>query len=89
MRQARVVGTVVSTIQHPSLEGSKLLLCDYLDPKGRPTGAYDIAVDTVNAGPGDHVLVLDEGNGARQILRDPDAPVRAVIAAVVDQVDIS
>jgi microcompartment protein CcmK/EutM len=48
-----------------------------------------IAVDTVGAGAGETVLVLDEGNGARQVLEAPDAPVRAVIVGVIDQIEMS
>ena len=89
MRTARVVGTVVSTFQSPSLDHRKLLVCDWVDADGEPEGGYVIAVDTVEAGLGDHVLVLDEGNGARQVMGDPDAPVRAVIVGVVDSIDVA
>ncbi len=82
----RVAGSVVATIKISHLEGRRLLVVRQLDPAGKPTGDYDIAVDTVRAGPGDHVLVLDEGNGARQILGLDPGAVRAVIVGVVDQV---
>jgi len=82
----KVVGTVVSTIKISHLEGRKLLLVDQLDLGGGETGAYDIAVDVVQAGPGDTVLVIDEGNGARQILGLDPGAIRAVIVGVVDQV---
>ena len=59
----KVIGTVVSTVKVSHLEGRTLLLVDQLDLGGQETGAYDIAVDTVQAGPGDTVLVMDEGNG--------------------------
>lgn len=85
MKLARVRGTVVSTIQHQSFEGRKLLLCDLLDPRGQALGSYSIAVDTVGAGVGETVLILDEGSSARQVLDDPQAPIRAVIVGVVDQ----
>lgn len=82
----KVVGTVVSTIKISHLEGRKLLLVDQLDLGGGETGAYDIAVDVVQAGPGDTVLVIDEGNGARQILELDPGAIRAVIVGIVDQV---
>lgn len=88
MKLARVVGTVVSTIQDPAFDGRKLLLCDLLDPEGHPAGGYTIAVDTVDAGAGEKVLILDEGGSARQILAAHDAPVRAVVVGVVDEVDL-
>lgn len=86
MKVARVSGTVVSTIKHPFFEGRRLLVCDYLAPDGTPAGGYTIAVDAVGAGVGEVVLVLDEGTGARQILGVDGAPVRAVIAGIVDEV---
>ncbi len=85
----KVVGTVVSTIKISHLDGRKLLLVDQLDLGGGETGAYDIAVDVVQAGPGDTVLVIDEGNGARQILGLDPGAIRAVIVGIVDQVALS
>jgi ethanolamine utilization protein EutN len=85
----QVAGTVVATIKHPMFEGRKLLLVERLDLAGRPTPKYDIAVDSVQAGVGDRVLVLDEGNSARQVLNvEPWGPVRAVIAGVIDEIDL-
>src|SRR3989304_2313673 len=75
----KVIGTVVATIKIAPLGGRKLLLVDQLDLRGNETGSYDIAVDVVQAGPGDTVLVIDEGNGARQILGIDPGAVRAVI----------
>ena len=84
----KVIGTVVATIKVSHLEGRKLLLVDQLDLQGQETGYYDIAVDVVQAGPGDTVLVLDEGNGARQILGLDPGAIRAVIVGVVDEVSL-
>jgi ethanolamine utilization protein EutN len=64
----KVIGTVVATIKISHLDRHKLLLVDQLDLHGQETGYYDIAVDVAQAGPGDTGLVIDEGNGARQIL---------------------
>jgi microcompartment protein CcmK/EutM len=85
----KVIGTVVSTIKVSHLEGRKLLLVDQLDGRGGETGAYDIAVDVAQAGPGDTVLVMDEGTGARQILGIDPGAVRAVVVGIVDEVDVS
>ena len=85
----KVIGTVVSTIKISHLEGRKLLLVDQLGLRGQETGYYDIAVDVAQAGPGDTVLVIDEGNGARQILGLDPGAVRAVIVGVVDEVTLS
>jgi ethanolamine utilization protein EutN len=89
MKIGRVTGTVVSTIQAPAYAGRRLLLCDLLDLDGRPTGEYLIAIDLVDAGAGEMVLLLDEGNSARQMLGEPDAPVRAVVAGVVDALELA
>ena len=82
----KVIGTVVATIKIPHLDGHKLLLVDQLDLAGQETGYYDIAVDVAQAGPGDTVLVIDEGNGARQVLSLDPGAIRAVIVGIVDQV---
>jgi len=81
---ARVAGRITSTIHHPDMEGRSLLVLDKIDPEGQPTGGYLIAVDSVGAGPGETVLVLDEGNGARQILGGSDLPVRSVVVGILD-----
>ncbi|MGD8603737.1 MAG: EutN/CcmL family microcompartment protein [Anaerolineales bacterium] len=82
----KVIGTVVSTIKIDHLDDRKLLIVDMLDLEGEETGYYDIAVDVVQAGLGDTVLVIDEGNGARQVLGLDPGAVRAVIVGVVDEV---
>ena len=81
---ARVTGRITSTIHHPDMEGQRLLVLDKIDPAGKPTGGYLIAVDTVGAGAGEMVIVLDEGNGARQILGGADMPVRSIVVGIVD-----
>jgi len=84
----RIVGSVVSIIHHPVIEGRKLLVAERLDPNGRPTGGYVIAIDAIGAGQGETVLILDEGNGARQILDDTAAPVRSIVVGIVDAVEL-
>ena len=79
-----VTGTVVATVKHGAFNGRKLLVVDQIGTDGQPTGMYDICVDTVQAGVGDRVLVLDEGNGARQVLGMQTAPIRAVVVGIVD-----
>jgi ethanolamine utilization protein EutN len=85
VRIARVAGTVVSTINVPVYDNRRLLMCDLLDDRGNDTGGYIIAVDAVGAGYRETVLVLDEGNGARQVVGDPSAPIRAVVVGIIDQ----
>jgi ethanolamine utilization protein EutN len=86
VKLGRVAGTVVSTINAPAFDGRTLLLCDLLDPAGKPAGGYLIAIDTVGAGAGETVLILDEGTSARQVLGAPGAPIRTVIVGIVDAV---
>lgn len=88
MIYARVAGSITSTINHPDLDGRRLLVCDKLGLDGTPSGGYVIAVDSVGAGAGETVIVLDEGNGARQILERRDAPVRSVVVGIVDGVGV-
>jgi microcompartment protein CcmK/EutM len=88
VKVGRVVGTVVSTINAPVFDGRRLLLCDLLDASGRPDGSYLICVDTVGSGAGEAVLIVDEGNSARQVIGMSPAPVRAIVVGVVDQVTI-
>ena len=84
---ARVVGEVVATIKHGDLGGQKLLLVQPVSPEDALTGKPAIAVDAVDAGPGDLVLVADEGNMAAQVLRRSRGPIRTVVVGVVDEVD--
>lgn len=87
MKVGRVVGTVVSTINIPLLEEHRLLLCDIQNIDGEPDG-YTICIDVVDAGVGETVLILDEGNSARQILGIDTGAIRAVIVGIVDELAI-
>ena len=85
---AEVVGNVVSTEKHPHYRGYKILVVQPVDPDGKAKGRSFLAVDAVQAGVGDRVLILDEGGSARLILGDEKAvTIRAVVAAVVDRID--
>ena len=82
-----VRGDIVSTINHPFYTGKKLLVVEKEDPSGKP-GGYLVAIDGgVQAGVGERVLVIDEGTSARQIIGDPDAPVRSIIVGIIDRID--
>jgi microcompartment protein CcmK/EutM len=83
---ARVVGEVVATIKHPHLRAQKLLVVHAVTPRGGSAGRVVLAIDTVQAGEGDTVLVNDEGNGAAQVLQRPRGAIRTVIVGVVDEV---
>lgn len=83
----KVVGTVVTTISHPNFKNRRMLVVQPLDPEGEERVDV-IALDVTHAGIGDTVLVNDEGNGARQILDQPEGCVRAVIVGIVDSVHL-
>jgi len=85
VKVAEVAGTVVSPICHPFFEGQRLLLCELLDVDGSPDG-YLIAVDVVDAGVGERVLICDEGTSARQIFGVDTGPIRSVIVGIVDEI---
>lgn len=84
----RVVGTSVATVKHPVYEGCKVLVVQAIDPEGRPRGAPFLAVDSVQAGEGDAVLVAREGNAARQVLGTDDDPFHSVVLGIVDRIDV-
>jgi len=82
-----IIGSLDSTINHPFYTGKKLLVVEKHDSEGGPSGSYLIAVDHgVDAGVGDTVLVIDEGNSARQIVGSSSAPIRSIIVGIVDEV---
>jgi len=83
----RVSGEIVATIKHESYCNRKMLVVERTTPQGAGTGGYIIAVDVVGAGVGEMVLVIDEGNSARQILGKADLPIRSVVVGIVDEVD--
>jgi ethanolamine utilization protein EutN len=87
---ARIVGTVVATRKDPRLVSNKLLLARPVDPRDRSRleGAYLIAVDTVDAGVGETVLIVS-GSSARMASGMKDCPVDAVVVGIVDTVDLS
>ena len=86
---ARVIGDATATIKHPSHEGQKLLLVqpiqlDLVTPRGDAV----IAVDAVDAGPGDLVLLAIEGYCAMTTVDRPDSPIDAAVIGVIDRVDL-
>ena len=87
MRLGRVVGTVVSTRKDPRLTGCKLLVVATLTPRLEPDGGYEVAVDTVQAG-FKEVVILCTGSSARMTERTKEAPVDAAIVGIVDAVNL-
>jgi microcompartment protein CcmK/EutM len=83
----RVVGTVVATRKDDRLMGAKLLVVRSVDPQGRDEAGYMVAVDTVDAGASERVLVVT-GSSARMATGLKDCPVDAAIVGVVDSVEL-
>jgi ethanolamine utilization protein EutN len=84
---ARVAGTVVATRKDERLVSTKLLLVRPVDPQGNVEGSHLVAVDTVDAGVGETVLVVS-GSSARMATGMKDCPVDAVIVGIVDTVTV-
>jgi microcompartment protein CcmK/EutM len=87
MLVAKIVGTVVATRKDERLESAKLLVSRPIDPSGKPEGSYLVAVDTVDAGVGETVLIVS-GSSARMASGLKDCPVDAAIVGVIDSIDI-
>jgi ethanolamine utilization protein EutN len=84
---AKVIGNVVSTIKAPGYESRKILIVQPILPDGTSIGKTYLAIDAVQAGAGDTVLIMEEGGSARLILDEPDTfTVKAVVAGIVDEI---
>ena len=84
---AQIVGTVVATRKDERLVSNKLLIARPMDPRGKPEGNYVVAVDTVDAGIGETVLIVS-GSSARMASGMKDCPVDAAVVGIVDNIDI-
>ncbi len=80
----KVIGTVVTTVSHRDYKNRRQLVVQPLSLEGETSDEAFIALDITHAGIGDTVLVNREGNGARQVLKNPDAAVISVIVGIVD-----
>jgi microcompartment protein CcmK/EutM len=87
---AKVKGNLVSTQKNSYLVGQKLLLVHPIDLEDNYTGNNDVvAIDIVDAGIGDTVLLVQEGKAVQQILGHKNAPVHSIVVAVVDSIDVN
>jgi ethanolamine utilization protein EutN len=86
----RVVGPMWASVKHPAFAGHSLFVVQPLDEAGADTGTSFVAIDHVQAGVGDKVIVLTEGNGVRQILKQGEiVPIRSIIVGIVDHVEVA
>jgi ethanolamine utilization protein EutN len=88
MQIARVIGTLVSTQKHHTLEGAALLLVQPVTPDDEPRGGPLLAIDSVGAGVGERVLIVIEGKAAGQAIGRKGAPVDAAIIGIIDQIQL-
>ena len=85
----KIIGNVVSTVSEAGYGSRKILIVQPVDPSGMPKGQSFLAIDTVQAGMGDTVLILEEGGSARMILREPETfTIKAIIAGIVDHITV-
>ena len=89
MRIARVIGTVVASAHHPTYDNRTIMLVRPEGPNGEVLGKAFIAVDRVQSGPGDRVLILTEGTGVRQLLGKDTGPIRSIIAGIIDDIQLA
>ena len=90
MTLGKVVGSIVATTKMYGYESKKMFFIQPIDPEGKPVGKSFLAVDSVQAGIGDTVLVLEEGGSARMIINEPESlTVKTVIAGIVDEIAIN
>jgi microcompartment protein CcmK/EutM len=83
----KIIGNVVSTVKESGYESRKILIIQPVDPSGTSKGKSFLAVDTVQAGIGDTVLVMEEGGSARMILDEHETfTIKAIIAGIVDHI---
>src|SRR3954464_10053292 len=85
---AKIIGTVVATRKDPRLVSCKLLVVRPMDPRGKADGNYLVAIDTVDAGVGETVLVVS-GSSARMAAGLKDCPVDAAIIGIIDEIEVS
>ena len=87
MQIAKVIGKIISTEKNPAYQNRKLLLVQKLDLKGKPSGLVTMAIDYVDAGEGDTVLLSAAPGLASTVFGIPDAPIRELVMGVIDHVE--
>lgn len=87
MKLGKVKANITATVKNSTLNGEKIMVVEIINPDGSSTGKEVVAIEKVDAGIGDTVLVMDEGGSARLVLGKEKAPVRVVIVGVVDEIN--
>ena len=86
---ARVVGNIVATQKNPRYSGARIMLCQQITPEGAETGTTVLALDSVDAGEGDVVLIVQEGwSASTAATKEAGAAIDSAIVGVVDRVDL-
>ena len=88
MTLCKVIGTLVATQKNEHLKSQKLLIVQPINLEGKFIGRDIIALDSVDAGVGDTVLIIQEGQGAAQVVKNKKVPVHTVVVAVVDGLEV-
>jgi microcompartment protein CcmK/EutM len=88
MLLGRVVGTLVSTVKDPKLEGLKFMVLQRLSIEGKPIDGYVVAVDAVGAGV-EEIVMYATGSSARQTVWTDQRPCDAVIMGIVDTWEVN
>ncbi len=88
MQICKVIGNITSTVKNDHFVGKKIMIVQPLDLDGKADGKDYLAIDTVDAGIEDRVLVMKEGGSAQIVLQDKEIPVQALILGIVDDIDI-
>jgi ethanolamine utilization protein EutN len=89
MQICKVLGNITSTVKNDHFVGKKIMIVQPLDLEGNPDGKDYLAIDTVQAGINDRVLVMKEGGSAQIVLQDKEIPVQALILGIVDDIDLT
>ncbi len=84
MQMALIQGTATSTVKHPSLDGVRLLICQFLGSNGKVSGDPVLAIDKIGARRGDKVILTSDGKGLRELLNDDTCPARWWTLGIAD-----
>jgi ethanolamine utilization protein EutN len=86
---ARVLGNIVATQKNPRYSGARVMLCQQITPEGDETGTTLLALDSVDAGEGDVVLIVQEGwSASTAATKEAGAAIDSAIVGVVDRIDL-